>query len=53
MNHFRKILSSAMMNLMYVWAAWPICFPSFIKEVNVTKKLPRGPTIDAHVRTDT
>lgn len=29
MNHFGKILSPAMMNLMCVWAAWPICFPFF------------------------
>lgn len=56
MNHFRKILSAAMMNLMFLQAAWPICFPLFIyfiKEVNVTKKLPGGPPTDMHVCADT
>ena len=42
-----------MMNLMCVWAAWPICFPVFIKEVNVTKKLPGGPTREMHMCANT
>lgn len=40
------------MNLMFDWAAWPICFPFCMKEVNVTEKLPRGPAIDMHVDAD-
>lgn len=31
-----------MMNLMFIWAAWPIFLFFFYKEVSVTKKSPGG-----------